>query len=75
MDYTNLVFEAISKLIKKPVREIELTSELQDDLQLDSLDIVELLMDIEDSSLQELDANTFENCKTVGDLISILERK
>jgi len=75
MNYEIIVTEAISKLIKRPVSEILTTSNLQDDLQLDSLDIVELLMDIEDESLQDLDPNIFENCNTVGDLISILERK
>jgi acyl carrier protein len=75
MNYTKIVIESISKLIKKPIADISTTSNLQDDLQLDSLDVVELLMDIEDASLQDLDPNTFENCKTVGDLINILERK
>ena len=73
MNYTTIVIEAISKLIKKPIADISTTSNLQDDLQLDSLDVVELLMDIEDASLQDLDPSTFENCKTVGDLINILE--
>jgi len=75
MNYTKIVIESISKLIKKPIADISTTSNLQDDLQLDSLDVVELLMDIEDASLQDLDPNTFENCKTVGDLINILEKK
>jgi acyl carrier protein len=75
MNYTTIVIESISKLIKKPILEISSSSSLQEDLQLDSLDVVELLMDIEDASLQDLDPNTFENCKTVGDLINILERK
>ena len=73
MNYTTIVIEAITKLIKKPIADISTTSNLQDDLQLDSLDVVELLMDIEDASLQDLDPSTFENCKTVGDLINILE--
>jgi len=75
MNYTTIVIESISKLIKKPISDISTASKLQEDLQLDSLDVVELLMDIEDASLQDLDPNTFENCKTVGDLINILERK
>jgi acyl carrier protein len=73
MNYTTIVIESISKLIKKPISEISSSSSLQEDLQLDSLDVVELLMEIEDASLQDLDSTTFENCKTVGDLISILE--
>jgi acyl carrier protein len=73
MNYTTIVIESISKLIKKPILDISTASKLQEDLQLDSLDVVELLMDIEDASLQDLDPNTFENCKTVGDLVKILE--
>jgi acyl carrier protein len=75
MNYTDIVIEAIAKLIKKSTTDIFITDSLQDDLQLDSLDIVELLMDIEDELIQDLDAATFENCKTVGDLIDILKRK
>lgn len=73
MNYKTIVIESISKLIKKPILEISVESNLQEDLQLDSLDVVELLMDIEEAALQDLDPNIFENCKTVGDLISILE--
>jgi len=73
MNYKDSVLQGISKLIKKPIEEIRLDLELQADLQLDSLDIVELLMEIEESMAEELDANTFENCKTVKDLIIILE--
>jgi acyl carrier protein len=32
-------------------------------------------MDIEENLEEELDAQVFENCKTVGDLIDILEKK
>jgi acyl carrier protein len=73
MNYKDSVLQGISKLIKKPIEEIRLDLELQADLQLDSLDIVELLMEIEESMAEDLDANTFENCKTVKDLIIILE--
>ena len=73
MNYKYSVLQGISKLIKKPVEEIRLDLELQADLQLDSLDIVELLMEIEETMTEELDANTFNNCKTVKDLIDILE--
>lgn len=73
MNYKDSVLQGISKLIKKPVEEIRLDLELQADLQLDSLDIVELLMEIEETMTEELDANTFNNCKTVKDLIDILE--
>jgi acyl carrier protein len=73
MNYKDSVLNGISKLIKKPVEEIGMDLDLQTDLQLDSLDIVELLMEIEESMAEDLDANTFENCKTVKDLIIILE--
>lgn len=75
MNYKDSVIKGISTLIKKPIQEIHLHLELQADLQLDSLDIVELIMDIEENLEEELDAQVFENCKTVGDLIDILEKK
>jgi acyl carrier protein len=75
MNYKDLVLSGISKLINKPVDKIQLDDELQDTLELDSLDIVELLMDIEDNISEELDANMFENCVTVQDLINILDNR
>lgn len=75
MNYKDLVLSGISKLINKPVDKIQLDDELQDTLELDSLDIVELLMDIEDNISEELDTNMFENCVTVQDLINILDNR
>lgn len=75
MEYKDLVLSGISKLINKPVAELRLDDKLQDTLELDSLDIVELLMDIEDSISEELDANMFEGCVTVQDLINILDNR
>lgn len=72
IDYQNAVLEGISKIIKKPIAEIDLSFDLQNDLQLDSLDIVELIMDIEESLTDNLPSDSFENCKTVQDLINIL---
>lgn len=75
MNYKDLVLSGISKLINKPVDKIQLDDELQNTLELDSLDIVELLMDIEDNISEELDTNMFENCVTVQDLINILDNR
>lgn len=72
IDYHNAVLAGISNIIKKPISEIELSFDLQNDLQLDSLDIVELIMDIEESLTDNLPNDSFENCKTVQDLINIL---
>lgn len=72
--YRDAVLAGISKIIKKPIADIELTFDLQHDLQLDSLDIVELIMEIEESLADNLPTEDFENCKTVQDLINILNK-
>lgn len=72
--YQEAVLSGISKIIKKPISDIGLTLDLQNDLQLDSLDIVELIMDIEETLTDNLPADEFDQCKTVQDLINILNK-
>ena len=74
INYHDSVLAGISKIIKKPISEIDPSFDLQNDLQLDSLDVVELIMDIEESLADNLPSDCFDNCKTVQDLINILTK-
>ncbi len=69
------VKELISKQLNKPIEEITDDKEVVKDLGADSLDVVEMLMNLEeeyDISVPEEDA---VEIKTVGDIISLIESK
>ncbi len=69
------VKELISKQLNKPVEEITEEKEVVKDLGADSLDVVEMLMNLEeeyDITVPEEDA---VDIKTVGDIIKLIESK
>lgn len=53
---------------------ITMESSITDDLGADSLDVVDLLMSIEDEFDMEIPDEEIENVKTVGDLVSYIEK-
>ena len=73
MSVAEQVKELIAKQLNKPVSDITEDKEVVKDLGADSLDVVEMLMNLEEEcgiSISEEDA---VNIKTVGDIISINE--
>lgn len=75
MALADKIKELISKQLNKSVDEITEDSEFVKDLGADSLDVVEMLMNLEeefDVTVPEEDA---VNIKTVGDIIKIIEAK
>ncbi|MBR5387948.1 MAG: acyl carrier protein [Clostridia bacterium] len=73
MSVAEQVKELIAKQLNKPVSDITEDKEVVKDLGADSLDVVEMLMNLEEEcgiSISEEDA---VNIKTVGDIISIIE--
>lgn len=75
MALSDKIKELISKQLNKSVDEITEDSEFVKDLGADSLDVVEMLMNLEeefDVTVPEEDA---VNIKTVGDIIKIIEAK
>ncbi|KEH99355.1 acyl carrier protein [Clostridium novyi A str. 4552] len=55
--------------------EIKLESDFQDDLGVDSLDIFEIVMEIEDEFDLEIPNEDIENVKTVGDLVKYIDSR
>ncbi len=72
------VFENVQTIISKnlsiPKENIKLESNLVDDLGADSLDAVEIIMDLEDCFNITISDEETENIKTVGDLVSYIEK-
>lgn len=73
------MFEQIAEMIKTEFSmedtEITLETSFKDDLNADSLDLVELVMDLEEKYEIEIDQNDLENIVTVGDLVEYLKSK
>ena len=73
-----MVLEKVKAILSEQfdVEEENLTNEtnLQDDLGADSLDVVDLLMSIEDEFEIEIPDEDIENIRTVGELVSYIEK-
>lgn len=70
-------FETLVELIKENFstgdKEITMDTLLQDDLELDSLDAVELSLEIEKVTGKQIPDSDFANFKTVGDVFNYLK--
>ncbi|HLS67505.1 MAG TPA: acyl carrier protein [Pseudogracilibacillus sp.] len=73
------VFERVKEIIVEQldVDEADVTMEasFRDDLEADSLDVVELVMELEDEFDLEIADEEAENINTVGDAVTYIEEK
>mgnify|MGYP003307314418 CR=1 FL=1 len=75
MEETKLVEEicnAIAKQLRKPVAEVTADKKLKDDLNADSLDLVELMMNLEERyniTIADEDLGTLQTIQDVADYI------
>ena len=71
------VFEKVKNIICKELKldpsKVTEESSLKDDLGADSLDAVEIIMDIEDEFNIQIDDTEAENIKTVKDIVKYIE--
>ena len=74
MSVFDKVKEIIVKELKVDAEKVTLDARLKDDLGADSLDAVEIVMDIEDAFGIEIDDSEAENVATVGDLVKAIEQ-
>jgi len=69
------VMKLISDATKIDISKINMETSFVDDLNLDSLDIVELMMKMEDEFGVEIPEEDAEGLKTVKDIVLYLEKK
>ena len=73
-----MVFEKVKSIVadQLDVEEEKVTAEasITEDLGADSLDVVDLVMSIEEKFDIEIPDEAVENIKTVGDIVSYIER-
>ncbi len=73
------VFERVSKVIVDRLgvdeSEVKVEASFREDLGADSLDVVELVMELEDEFDMEISDEDAEKIATVGDAISYIESK
>ncbi|MDX9692200.1 MAG: acyl carrier protein [Acholeplasmataceae bacterium] len=72
-----MIFERVKEMIVEelnvPAEKITMQSRLAEDLGADSIDAVELIMNIEDEFEIQVSDEQAQNIKTVGDLVKYIE--
>ena len=72
-----MIFDKVKSIIVDQLDvdedKVTLSSNIQDDLGADSLDIVDLVMSFEDEFDLEIPDDQVENIKTVGDVVKYIE--
>ena len=72
-----MVFEKVRELICEQLEldedRITMDTDIMDDLEAESLDIVDLIMSLEDEYGIEMPDEEVENIKTIGDVVRYIE--
>ncbi len=71
----NKVIEILAEKLDKDPSEIEATSNIKDDLGADSLDMVEIVMEIEEEFDVEVEDADTASIITVQDIVDYVEKK
>jgi acyl carrier protein len=73
------LFEQVKEIIVQELsvaeEKVKESSTFESDLRADSLDVVELVMELEEKFEIEIPEEDFEEIKTVGDLVRYIEGK
>ena len=75
MELQEKVIKLVSEATKMDAANISLNTSFVDDLNLDSLDMVELMMKMEDEFGVEIPEDETENLKSIGDVVTYLKSK
>ena len=67
------ILEIIAEQVNRSVDELEPSMEFIDDLNMDSIELVELIMSVEDEFDIEIDEDRLEKVRSIGDVLDLLE--
>lgn len=74
-----MIFEKVSKLISEQLdiseSRIDMDSDVIDDFEADSMDIVDLIMSLEEEFGIEVPDDDIENLRKVSDIVKYIEEK
>ena len=68
------VCNAIAKQLRKPIAEVTATKKLKEDLNADSLDLVELMMNLEERYNITIADEELVNLKTIQDVVTYIAK-
>ena len=71
---TNQICAAIAKQLRKPVAEVTVNKKLKDDLNADSLDLVELMMNLEEEYHITIADDDLVKMQTIGDVVNYITK-
>ncbi|MEJ8785017.1 acyl carrier protein [Peptoniphilus sp. HCN-40583] len=67
------ILEIIAEQVNRPVEDLEPSLDFIDDLNMDSIELVETIMTVEDEFDIEIDEDRLEKVRTIGDVLDLLE--
>ena len=73
MDGAEKIKEILAEQLDANADDMTMDTKIADDLNADSLDVVELLMSIEDEFEVEIPDEEIENLKTIGDVVEYIQ--
>ena len=73
MDIFEKVCDVLAQQLNVEKNDITMDSRLREDLDADSLDLVDIVMDFEDIFKTEFSEEDADNFRTVGDIVNYIE--
>ena len=67
--------EVVAKKFKVQLEKVSVTTRLREDLNVDSLDAVELIMELEDTFKVKISDDEAQKLKTIGDIVTFIQPK
>lgn len=71
---TDEICVAIAKQLRKPVAEVTVNKKLKEDLNADSLDLVELMMNLEEEYHITIADDDLVKMQTIGDVVTYITK-
>ena len=67
------ILEIIAEQVNRSVDELDPSMDFIDDLNMDSIELVELIMSVEDEFDIEIDEDRLEKVRSIGNVLDLLE--